>query len=668
MQVKTVKLLSNKPKYRVLRNRLSVSRLYFYRLVATDWVTCGWRGLNSLLDVQSTRDIFYFLHQWYWTYEYTDTLDGSSAAGDSKEGCAPLSLNFESYMVPTDSLEAGDLRLLETDNRVVLPVDTLVRVIVTGADVIHSWAVPSLGVKIDAIPGRLNQTSLDINREGVYYGQCSELCGVNHAFMPITVEGVSLEAYISWLLAQTENFFPNFALGVAAGVASPIVLAKTASNKNLPAINTSSWVYRWIYSTNARDIGVLYLIFAGFSGMIGTAFSMIIRFELSSPGFQFLQGNYQLYNVIITAHAFLMIFFLVENSIYDSKTSSHLFFKNFKPYFLFKRIGVSNFTPFNFNYNSLSAKALTSARALEKKNQNFNYIKILVEDPFNNRNILKEVSKGQKGVYIWETLKGEHYMYVGHSINLYNRISSYFMPSILNTKARKVLRYLNSSGFANIKLTIYVLPLDSKIEKVVELEQHFIDLYKPNLNVDLIATGTGFHSPMSAEMREKRQKERGTPVYLYLTKDLSLLYIFESKESVYKELHMHHKTLKACLDYGHSFLDSFFFSLDVIEESKSKEVAYTDLLQLKDLVKRLRSAYRTSSDVLWHSKQKRIYAEAIDDKTLNKEFSSLNSLAKHLKGDRQVIREYLKGEKIGYYRGKWKFTYIDSALLSNKDA
>ena len=108
--------------------------------------------------------------------------------------------------------------------------------------------------------------------------------------------------------------------------------------------------------------------------------------------------------------------------------------------------------------------------------------------------------------------------------------------------------------------------------------------------------------------------------------------------------------------------------MDVIEESKSKEVAYTDLLQLKDLVKRLRSAYRTSSDVLWHSKQKRIYAEAIDDKTLNKEFSSLNSLAKHLKGDRQVIREYLKGEKIGYYRGKWKFTYIDSALLSNKDA
>lgn len=237
-------------------------------------------------------------HQWYWTYEYTDTLDSSSSLSSS----SPLSIDFESYMVPTDSLEAGDLRLLEVDNRVVLPVDTLVRVVVTGADVIHSWAVPSLGVKIDAIPGRLNQTSLDINREGVYYGQCSELCGVNHAFMPIAVEGVSLEAYISWLLAQTENAV--IALGVL-----PSIFGFLGSSKK--EVNTSSWVYRWIYSTNARDIGVLYLIFAGLSGMIGTAFSMIIRFELSSPGFQFLQGNYQLYNVIVTAHAFLMIFFLV---------------------------------------------------------------------------------------------------------------------------------------------------------------------------------------------------------------------------------------------------------------------------------------------------------------------------------------------------------------------
>jgi cytochrome c oxidase subunit I/cytochrome c oxidase subunit II len=242
-------------------------------------------------------------HQWYWTYEYTDTLMGNS-------GEKTPALNFESYMVPTDSLEAGDLRLLEVDNRVVLPVDTMVRVIVTGADVIHSWAVPSLGVKIDAIPGRLNQTSLDINREGIYYGQCSELCGVNHGFMPIAVEGVTLEAYISWLLEQSEMTLNTVAGASIAGAGATIFTHRAVHSKN-KGPNTKSWLYRWVYSTNARDIGVLYLIFAGFSGMIGTAFSMIIRFELSSPGFQFLQGNYQLYNVIITAHAFLMIFFLV---------------------------------------------------------------------------------------------------------------------------------------------------------------------------------------------------------------------------------------------------------------------------------------------------------------------------------------------------------------------
>ena len=253
-------------------------------------------------------------HQWYWTYEYTDTLGGEchpDGVSSAQADVAPLALDFESYMVPTDSLEAGDLRLLEVDNRVVLPVDTLVRVVVTGADVIHSWAVPSLGVKIDAIPGRLNQTSLDINREGVYYGQCSELCGVNHAFMPIAVEGVSLEAYISWLLAQTEEGGGPSPASVFGLLPSLFGIFRSNNNEKIRGAHTSSWVYRWIYSTNARDIGVLYLIFAGLSGMIGTAFSMIIRFELSSPGFQFLQGNYQLYNVIVTAHAFLMIFFLV---------------------------------------------------------------------------------------------------------------------------------------------------------------------------------------------------------------------------------------------------------------------------------------------------------------------------------------------------------------------
>lgn len=127
-------------------------------------------------------------HQWYWAYEYSDyaTQDGTS-------------INFDSYMIPESDLEEGDFRLLEVDNRVVVPVDTHVRVVVSSADVIHSWAVPSLGVKMDALPGRLNQTSFLATREGTFYGQCSEICGANHAFMPIVVEAVKLEEYCTYI-------------------------------------------------------------------------------------------------------------------------------------------------------------------------------------------------------------------------------------------------------------------------------------------------------------------------------------------------------------------------------------------------------------------------------------------------------------------------------------
>lgn len=133
-------------------------------------------------------------HQWYWTYEYSDY----STSDDQ-------SIVYDSYMIPEDDLEVGQLRLLEVDHRVVLPINTHVRVIITAADVLHSWAIPSLGIKCDAIPGRLNQTSLFLQREGVFYGQCSEICGANHGFMPIVVEGVSLEDYISWISNKIEE-------------------------------------------------------------------------------------------------------------------------------------------------------------------------------------------------------------------------------------------------------------------------------------------------------------------------------------------------------------------------------------------------------------------------------------------------------------------------------
>ena len=99
-------------------------------------------------------------------------------------------------MLATDDLKIGQLRLLEVDNRLVLPIDTHIRVLVTGADVLHSFALPSLGVKLDAVPGRLNQTNFLLKRPRLFYGQCSEICGANHSFMPIVVEGVSTERYI----------------------------------------------------------------------------------------------------------------------------------------------------------------------------------------------------------------------------------------------------------------------------------------------------------------------------------------------------------------------------------------------------------------------------------------------------------------------------------------
>ena len=122
-------------------------------------------------------------HQWYWTYEYPD--HGG--------------FEFDALMIADDEIGPGQVRLLETDNRIVVPVDTSVRLLVTATDVIHAWTVPSFGVKVDAVPGRLSETWFRIEREGVYYGQCSELCGVYHGFMPIAVEAVSKEAFADWV-------------------------------------------------------------------------------------------------------------------------------------------------------------------------------------------------------------------------------------------------------------------------------------------------------------------------------------------------------------------------------------------------------------------------------------------------------------------------------------
>nr|WKU84073.1 cytochrome c oxidase subunit II [Paramixogaster sp.] len=122
-------------------------------------------------------------HQWYWSYEYSDFMN----------------INFDSYMIPINELSNENFRLLDTDNRIILPMNSQIRIIATATDVIHSWTMPTLSVKIDASPGRLNQTNLLINRPGLMFGQCSEICGTNHSFMPIVIESIPINFFIKWI-------------------------------------------------------------------------------------------------------------------------------------------------------------------------------------------------------------------------------------------------------------------------------------------------------------------------------------------------------------------------------------------------------------------------------------------------------------------------------------
>nr|ARH54998.1 cytochrome c oxidase subunit 2 [Dorytomus tortrix] len=122
-------------------------------------------------------------HQWYWSYEYSDYKN----------------LEFDSYMIPTNEMKPFNFRLLDVDNRMVVPFNSQIRIIVTSTDVIHSWTIPSLGVKIDGTPGRLNQSNFNINRTGLFYGQCSEICGANHSFMPIVIESISTQSFLNWI-------------------------------------------------------------------------------------------------------------------------------------------------------------------------------------------------------------------------------------------------------------------------------------------------------------------------------------------------------------------------------------------------------------------------------------------------------------------------------------
>nr|UYB77577.1 cytochrome c oxidase subunit II [Philonthus lomatus] len=137
---------------------------------------------NPMITVKSIG------HQWYWSYEYDDFK----------------SVEFDSYMIPMNENKISDFRLLDVDNRMAVPFNSQIRMIVTAADVLHSWTIPSISVKIDATPGRLNQVSFFINRTGIFFGQCSEICGANHSFMPIVMESISTDYFMKWITQMSE--------------------------------------------------------------------------------------------------------------------------------------------------------------------------------------------------------------------------------------------------------------------------------------------------------------------------------------------------------------------------------------------------------------------------------------------------------------------------------
>lgn len=304
-----------------------------------------------------------------------------------------------------------------------------------------------------------------------------------------------------------------------------------ALNLNLRS-QMSMGVERWFNSTNAKDIGTLYLIFALFSGLLGTAMSVLIRLELSGPGVQFIANN-QLYNSIVTAHALLMIFFMVKT----------------------KKL-------FNLQFSSQNNIQWIQNKNLPK------YYKIIIEDPYHNRKKILETTKNKKGVYVWTS---NEFTYVGHSINLYNRIRTYFMPSILKRRGSKVLRYFSEYGFNDTVLTLYILDDNSSIENIVQLEQYFIDVLEPNLNVYLVA---------SSSIKIGLSRERSTTIYMY--KESILVYVFTSKQELYNSINVHHRILTNCLNKGILYLNTYTF------QSKKLENSNVNLLKLKELNKEIK--------------------------------------------------------------------------------
>nr|YP_010373095.1 cytochrome c oxidase subunit II [Teredorus bashanensis]YP_010697725.1 cytochrome c oxidase subunit II [Teredorus anhuiensis]QNH69001.1 cytochrome c oxidase subunit II [Teredorus nigropennis]UPH84306.1 cytochrome c oxidase subunit II [Teredorus bashanensis]WCF76523.1 cytochrome c oxidase subunit II [Teredorus anhuiensis] len=178
----------------MVKNRKSFRYLMSEHLIETIWtmmpavvlIFIALPSLHLLYMIDDNEETSITIktigRQWYWSYEYSDFQK----------------IEFDSFMI-TEPMNKNSFRLLDVDNRTILPINTSIRILTSASDVLHSWTIPNLGIKIDATPGRLNQGEFMIKRPGLMFGQCSEICGINHSFMPITIEAINIQSFIKWI-------------------------------------------------------------------------------------------------------------------------------------------------------------------------------------------------------------------------------------------------------------------------------------------------------------------------------------------------------------------------------------------------------------------------------------------------------------------------------------